>query len=67
MAPIRRFRETDLDAILAIINAAARAYRGVIPADRWHEPYMPAAELKAEIADGVAFWVEEQGDRKSVV
>jgi GNAT superfamily N-acetyltransferase len=42
--------------MLSIINAAAMAYRGVIPADRWHEPYMPAAELDAEIAAGVEFW-----------
>jgi GNAT superfamily N-acetyltransferase len=38
------------------VNAAAEAYRGVIPADRWHEPYMPADELDAEIAAGVRFW-----------
>jgi predicted nicotinamide N-methyase/GNAT superfamily N-acetyltransferase len=38
------------------VNAAAVAYRGVIPADRWHEPYMPADELDAEIAAGVEFW-----------
>jgi N-acetylglutamate synthase-like GNAT family acetyltransferase len=44
----------------AIINDAARAYRGVIPADRWHEPYMPADELAREIASGVAFWVAEE-------
>src|SRR5205807_8566632 len=37
-------------------NAAAEAYRGVIPADRWHEPYMPPDELDTEIASGVAFW-----------
>jgi GNAT superfamily N-acetyltransferase len=42
--------------MLAIVNAAAEAYRGIIPADRWHEPYMPADELDAEIAAGVAFW-----------
>ena len=41
--------------MLAIVNAAAEAYRGIIPADCWHEPYMPAAELDAEIAAGVAF------------
>jgi GNAT superfamily N-acetyltransferase len=41
---------------LAIINAAAEAYRGVIPADRWHEPYMSPEELDAEIAAGVEFW-----------
>ncbi|HEY1358178.1 MAG TPA: GNAT family N-acetyltransferase [Thermoleophilaceae bacterium] len=38
------------------MNGAAEAYRGVIPADRWHEPYMPAEELDAEIAAGVRFW-----------
>lgn len=35
---------------------AAEAYRGVIPADRWHDPYMPADELEDEIAAGVVFW-----------
>ena len=38
------------------MNAAAEAYRGVIPGDRWHEPYMSAHELDAEIAAGVVFW-----------
>ena len=38
------------------MNAAAEAYRGVIPADRWHEPYMPADELEGELEAGVAFW-----------
>lgn len=42
--------------MLEIINDAAEAYRGVIPADRWHEPYMSATELDAEIAAGVEFW-----------
>ncbi len=41
--------------ILPIINAAALAYEGVIPADRWHEPYMQDVELAAEIDAGVAF------------
>jgi GNAT superfamily N-acetyltransferase len=53
---IRLCRDDERPAILAIVNAAAEAYRGVIPPDRWHEPYMPAAELDAEIADGVTFW-----------
>jgi GNAT superfamily N-acetyltransferase len=43
-------------AILAIVNTAAEVYRGVIPADRWHEPYMPSAELDAELDAGVEFW-----------
>jgi GNAT superfamily N-acetyltransferase len=52
---IRRCRDDERAAILAIVNAAAEAYRGVIPADRWHEPYMSADELDGEIAAGVAF------------
>jgi GNAT superfamily N-acetyltransferase len=59
MARIRRCRDADRTAILAIVNAAAEAYRGVIPADRWHEPYMPMADLEGEIAAGVAFWAYE--------
>ena len=49
--------------MLAIVNAAAQAYRGVIPEDRWHEPYMSADELRQEIAAGVVFWVAEDRDR----
>jgi GNAT superfamily N-acetyltransferase len=56
VSSIRPCRADEHPAILAIVNAAAEAYRGVIPADRWHEPYMPAHELDAEIAAGVAFW-----------
>ena len=52
---IRDCTETDFDAILSIINDGADAYRGIIPADRWKEPYMPADELRAEIGHGVAF------------
>jgi GNAT superfamily N-acetyltransferase len=55
MGSIRPCRDAERPAVLAIINAAAQAYRGVIPADRWHEPYMPAHELDREIAAGVAF------------
>jgi GNAT superfamily N-acetyltransferase len=58
---IRPCRDDEGPAILAIVNAAAEAYRGVIPADRFHDPYMPAAELDAEIAAGVAFWGYEDG------
>ena len=46
----------DLDAMVAVINAAATAYAGVIPEDRYHQPYMPLDELRAEIAAGVRFW-----------
>ena len=41
--------------MLRIINAAAEAYRGVIPADCWREPYMSEEELKSEIAAHVEF------------
>jgi hypothetical protein len=58
---IRRCRDDERKAILEIVNAAAEAYRGVIPEDRWHEPYMPAAELDGEIAAGVEFWGYEDG------
>ena len=59
---VRRCRTDDFDDILAVVNDGAEAYRGVIPADCWHEPYMPDAELGREIAAGVAFWgIEEDG------
>jgi GNAT superfamily N-acetyltransferase len=60
-APVRPCRDDEREAILAIVNAAAEAYRGVIPPDRWHEPYMSRAELDAEIAAGVEFWGYEDG------
>jgi GNAT superfamily N-acetyltransferase len=56
MGTIRPCREDERAAIAAIINAAAEAYRGVIPADRWHEPYMPLRDVEREIAAGVSFW-----------
>jgi N-acetylglutamate synthase-like GNAT family acetyltransferase len=65
---IRESADTDFAATLAIINDAARAYRGVIPADRWHEPYMSASELETQIAEGVVFWVaEEKGQLSGVM
>jgi N-acetylglutamate synthase-like GNAT family acetyltransferase len=64
---IRKSVEADFAAILAIVNDAAHAYRGVIPADRWHEPYMSTDELAKEINAGVAFWVAEQEGRVSGV
>jgi len=57
---IRSLLHLDFDAILEVINDAAQAYKGVIPDDRWKEPYMSAKELKGEIEAGVRFfgWVE---------
>ena len=60
---IRPFRPGEAQAILAVINAAAQAYRGVIPADCWHEPYMTPHELANELAAGVTFWGYEEDGR----
>jgi GNAT superfamily N-acetyltransferase len=47
---------SDFTSILRVINDGAQAYRGVIPADRWKEPYMSVQELEKEIEAGVRFW-----------
>lgn len=60
---IRPFANGDFEEVLAIINEAADAYRGVIPADRWHDPYMPGEELRKEIDAGVQFSVLSEGER----
>ena len=49
-------RKTDFKDINDIINDAASAYKDIIPADRWHEPYMPESELQNQIDNGVRFW-----------
>lgn len=59
---IRASHEVDFQAILSIINAAAEAYRGIIPPDLWKEPYMPAHELAHEIAAGIRFQVFVETD-----
>lgn len=53
---IRKLTNVHLHAILTVVNDAANAYKGKIPADRWKEPYMPAQELKEEIQSGVQFY-----------
>ena len=58
---IRKCTHEEMIAICAIINDAARAYKGVIPQDRWHEPYMPLEELRQEMARGGDFWGFETG------
>lgn len=60
MEMIRKCTESDLNEIFKIINDAAQVYKGVIPDDRWREPYMPIEELRHEIEDGVIFWSLEQ-------
>ncbi len=56
MHEIRRCRPDEGPAILRIVNAGAEAYRGVIPPDRRHDPYMSASHLEDEIVAGVEFW-----------
>lgn len=68
MSPIRRCLAEDRERIFAIVNAAAEAYRGAIPEDCWHEPYMPREELDREIEAGVDFWgYEEDGELLGVM
>jgi len=65
---IRPCTADDFAAIYEIINDAARAYQGVIPADRWHEPYMSREALRHEIDAGVAFWgYEDAGELLGVM
>ena len=64
---IRRCTLADVDQLFAVINDAAEAYRGVIPVDRWHDPYMPREELESEIDAGVGFWAAIEGDRIDAV
>lgn len=65
---IRPCEQTDFEAIWTIINDGAEAYRGVIPADRWHEPYMTRDKLGSEIEAGVAFWgVENEGTLQGIM
>jgi N-acetylglutamate synthase-like GNAT family acetyltransferase len=60
---IRPCTPDDFDAIYAIINDAAQAYRGVIPADCYHDPYMSQEHLRGEIDAGVVFWgYEDAGE-----
>jgi GNAT superfamily N-acetyltransferase len=65
---MRRCLAEDRARIFAIVNAAAEAYRGAIPDDCWHEPYMPREELDREIEAGVDFWgYEEDGELLGVM
>ncbi len=65
---IRKCDKSDARAIYDIINDAAQVYRGIIPADCWHDPYMSMEELSEEIEDGVVFWgIEADGDLTGVM
>jgi N-acetylglutamate synthase-like GNAT family acetyltransferase len=65
---IRKCKESDLNTIFEIVNDAAQAYKGLIPQDRWHEPYMSLAELRTQIEDGIVFWgLERDGQLLGVM
>jgi len=60
---IRTCRDADFEMMWQIINDGAQAYKGIIPEDRWHDPYMSREQLAHELEDGVLFWgyEEEEG------
>ena len=60
---ILKCEKVDFSDIYEIINDAAKAYKGIIPPDRWHEPYMSEKELYEQIEDGVQFWGYREGGR----
>lgn len=65
---IRLCQADELETIFAIINDGALAYKGIIPADQWREPYMSRQHLLHEISDGVVFWgYEEAGELAGVM
>jgi GNAT superfamily N-acetyltransferase len=67
-AMIRRCDDRDFETIWAIINDGAQAYKGIIPADRWTEPYMSRENLQHEIDEGIVFWgYEETGELAGVM
>jgi N-acetylglutamate synthase-like GNAT family acetyltransferase len=60
---LRKCATADVSEMYTVINDAAIAYKGKIPADCWHEPYMPLSELASEIEDGIDFWGYERNGR----
>ena len=65
---IRKCEERDFEQIWEIINEAAQVYRGIIPADRYSEPYMPREELRRQLEEAVVFWgYEEDGKLLAVM
>ncbi len=53
----------DFSIIYEIINDAAIAYKGIIPDDRWHEPYMSKEELRQQINEGVQFYTYHKDNK----
>ena len=53
---ISEYKKADTSKILYIINNASLRYKGIIPDDCWHEPYMSEQELIDEFSDGVRMY-----------
>ncbi len=64
---IRRCRDDDLQPVCEIINDAAGVYKGIIPNDCWHEPYMPIDELQREVATMAFYGFEDDGRLVAVI
>lgn len=64
---LRPCTSADIEQIFTVINDGAEAYRGVIPADCWHEPYMTMADLQRELDAGVRFWCADENGRIEAV
>lgn len=65
---IRLCELSEIEIIFNIVNDAAQAYKGIIPVDRWKEPYMTKEKLLHEIEEGVEFWgYEEDGQLLGVM
>lgn len=64
---IRECSRSDAERMYYIINEAARAYEGVIPADCYHQPYMPMEELENEMKRVIFIGWEENGELIAVM
>lgn len=64
---IRECQPGEIKRIYYIINEAAKAYEGAIPADRYHQPYMPMDELEQEMKRMTFFGMEVNGELVGVM
>ena len=60
---IDEYKKADTSKILYIINNASLKYKGIIPNDCWHEPYMSEQELIDEFSDGVRMFGSHQNNK----
>jgi GNAT superfamily N-acetyltransferase len=64
---IRECQPGEIKRIYYIINEAAKAYEGAIPADRYHQPYMPMDKLEQEMKQMTFFGMEVNGELVGVM